>query len=359
MCAFFFDNPRDFWEQRIGHQAQMAGTRHVILNDGPAKGTAAIDVDTGTGLRFTVLPDRGLDISRASFNQYNLVYLTPNGEVHPAFYDRHGEGWLRNFFAGLLTTCGLTTVGPPGMDGDAELGLHGRYTNLPALRVQDRSGWDGDRYCIEIVGTVEQCILFGNKMRLTRTLLAEAGVSAVTIRDRVENYGYAPSPYTILYHINAGFPLLSGASELVLTAEKTEPCDAQSKPGMENWMVFSDPIAGFEEENFLHTMRADASGLARVGFLNPSLGEGLGLQLRFDTSTLPFFNEWKMVGQKDYVVGIEPCNAPCENRATLREMGLLPMLAPGESCTTEVEISVLEGADALEVCRQACRGVAQ
>ena len=55
-----------------------------------------------------------------------------------------------------------------------------------------------------------------------------------------------------------------------------------------------------------------------------------------------------MMGQGDYVVGIEPCNAPCENRAILREQGRLPFLEPGETREMTLEIGVLQGAAEIE-----------
>jgi len=340
--------------ERVGNLAQLGGTRRVVLDDGPAKGVSAIDVDTGTGFRFTVLPDRALDISRASYNGLGLVHLTANGEVHPAFYDPHGLGWLRSFFAGLLTTCGITNIGPPGTDGDEELGLHGRYANLPAQRVQDRSGWDGDEYRIEIAGTVEQCVLFGDKLRLTRTISTHIGRRGVTIHDRVENFGHQPSPFAILYHVNPGFPLLDAASELVATVAKTEPVNEHSAKAIGEWHRFSAPTAGFAEMNYLHTAKPDANGFACAAMLNRGLAGGLGLRVRWDTTTLPYFNEWKMMGQGDYVVGIEPCNSPCETRAVVREKGLLPMLEPGETREMHVEIDVLAGAGELDACATAC-----
>jgi len=341
--------------ERIGNLAQLGGTRHVILNDGASKGLSAIDVETGTGLHFTVLPDRGMDISRASYRGLNLVYLTPNGEVNPAFYDPEGLEWLHTFFGGLMTTCGLTYLGSPGLDGEDHLGLHGRYSTIPARQVQDRSGWEEDAYVIKLVGTVEQCRLFGDNLRLTRTITTELGSNALQIIDIVENVGYATSPFTILYHINAGFPLLDASSRLVLTATDTEPYDEQSRKGMTSFTQFSPPKSGFEEENYLHTMAQAGDGLARAAMLNPDLADGIGLQIRFDTSTLPYLNEWKMMGQRDYVVGIEPCNAPCANRAVLREEGRLPVLEPGEQRKMTLEISVLDGADQLNACAQACR----
>ncbi len=161
---------REQISERIGHVAQLGGTRHYTLSDGRSKHVAAVEVDTGSGFRFTVLPDRGLDISLAGYQGLNLVYLTPNGEVHPAFYEPDDLGWLRTFFGGLLTTCGLTYLGPPGVDDGKNLGLHGRYSTSPARQVCDRSGWDGNEYRVEISGVVEECALFGDKIRLTRTI---------------------------------------------------------------------------------------------------------------------------------------------------------------------------------------------
>jgi hypothetical protein len=340
--------------ERIGNLAQLGGTRHVVLNDGPAKGVAAIDVDTGTGFTFTVLPDRGLDISRASYNGLGLAYLTANGEVHPAFYDRHGLGWLRTYFAGLLTTCGLTNIGAPCTDGDEELGLHGRYTNLPARQVQDRSGWDGDEYRIEIVGTIDDTVLFGDKLRLVRTIATQLGRRGFSIRDRVENVGNRTSPFTILYHINAGFPLLDAASELVASVSATEPLDERAARSLDKWHCFSDPVSGFEEICYLHTARAGKDGYACAGMLNRGLSGGLGLQVRYDTSTLPYLNQWKMMGQMDYVAGIEPCNSPCKARSVVREQGLLPFIEPGETRDMAVEVDILVGAAELDACAKTC-----
>lgn len=341
--------------ERVGNLAQLGGTRHVVLNDGPSKGVAAIDVDTGAGLTFTVLPDRGLDIAQAAYRGTNLVFLTPNGEIHPAFYEPQGLGWLRTFTGGLLTTCGLTYLGAPGRDADEDLGLHGRYAATPARRVQDRSGWQGETYVIEITGTVEECVLFGDKLRLTRTIRTAIGSRALEIRDVVENTGYQRSPFTILYHINAGFPLLSADSELVLSAASTEPEDAISAAGMPDMTRSSAPVRGYAEQNFLHTMRPAGDGRACAAMLNRSLDGGLGLVVRFDTADLPYLNQWKMMGQGDYVVGIEPCNAPCANRAVLRERGLLPFLEPGEKRETSVEIGVLDGEAELAACEAQCR----
>ncbi len=336
--------------RRVGNVSQLGGTRHYTLADGRAKGVAAVDVDTGAGLRFTVLPDRGMDISAAAYKGVNLVYLTANGEVHPAFYEPQGLGWLRTFSAGLLTTCGLTYLGNPGRDGDEDLGLHGRYSTSPAMRVRDNSGWDGDEYRIELVGTMEECTLFGDKIRLERTIGTRLGSRRLMIDDRVENFGYRASPFTILYHVNLGFPLLDESATLFVSSVKREPVDEQSRTGLEQWNSFSPPQAGFAEENFLHTMKADASGRATAALVNTRLGDrgGLAAYVRFDAAALPYLNEWKLMDEGDYVLAIEPCNAPCENRAELRRRGLLASLAPGEKWSSRLEVGVLEGKDEID-----------
>jgi hypothetical protein len=195
-------------QKRIGNLGQIGGVRHYELLEGSNKGTRAIDVNTGSGFNFTILPDRGMDISRASYKGMNLVYQTPNGEVNPAFYQSQGSEWLRTFFAGLLTTCGLTYLGPPGKDGDDDLGLHGRYSASPARQVCDLSRWEKDEYLIKLSGHLEESILFGSKIRLNRTIMSQIGLKSLYIEDIVENYGSTASPFTILYHINMGFPLL-------------------------------------------------------------------------------------------------------------------------------------------------------
>ncbi len=337
------DYTREELLRRVGNPAQLGGTRHYTLSDGRSKNVAAIDVDTGSGFRFTVLPDRGLDISLASYKGLKLVYLTPNGEVHPAFYEPEDIGWLQTFFGGLLTTCGLTYLGPPCFDEGQQLGLHGRYAASPARQVCDRSGWDCDEYRIEISGVVEECAVFGDKIRLTRTITTTLGSKALTICDVAENFGYASSPFTILYHVNAGFPLLDATARLSLTAKKSFPLDETSAAGFDQWHVVSDPIPAFTEQNYLHTMASGQDGRAAAALVNRELLDGLALYVRFDPEELPYLNQWKMMGEGDYVMAIEPCNSPCTPRSELRAEGLLPMLELGQSRTIRIEIGVLDG----------------
>jgi hypothetical protein len=334
--------------KKIGNLSQIGGTRHYELIQGKAKGLYAIDVNTGSGFNFTLVPDRGLDISRASYKGINLIYNTPNGEVNPMFYQPAGEEWLRTFFGGLLTTCGLTYLGAPGKDGDTELGLHGRFSAIPADRVADNSGWVNDEYIIEISGKMEECALFLDKLRLTRKISTKIGQKSLLIHDSVENFGYEISPYTILYHINPGFPLLDENTYLSVSSKEVTPYDLKSKENFASFDKFSGPIPHFQEENFFHKICSDKDGYGYAAVINENINTGLGLFIRFKTDSLPYLSQWKMMGEGDYVVAIEPCNTKCLNRAELRENNMLPLIAPGEIKENMVEIGVLDGKEEIE-----------
>jgi hypothetical protein len=52
--------------------------------------------------------------------------------------------------------------------------------------------------------------------------------------------------------------------------------------------------------------------------------------------------EWKMMGQGEYVLGLEPANIPLNNRKELKEQNILPLLQPGESSTNTIEVILEE-----------------
>lgn len=322
----------------IGNLAQIGQSRHYTLTEGWGRGMRATDINTGAGLQFTVLPDRGMDISLASFKGNNLIYLTCNGETNPAFYEPEGIGWLRTFAAGLLTTCGLTHLGPPCTDNGEQLGLHGRYSTIPVKQFADLSGWDGEQYLLKLKGVVEEGYLFGNKLRMEREITSVAGQNTIRITDTISNFGNVASPYTILYHMNLGYPLLSEDAELVIDPENTIPRDADAVPGINEFRSFSKPQKTYREQVFFHTMKGDNNGRTTVELRNKKLE--IALTISFCMAQLPYVTQWKMLGYGEYVLGIEPSNVKCKSRKTLREENALPMLQPGETTTNVIEISV-------------------
>jgi galactose mutarotase-like enzyme len=324
--------------QYIGNQAQSGSTRHYVLTGGWADNLRCIDVNSGNGLQYTVVPDRGMDISLASYRGINLVYITSNGETNPAFYDPVKFGWLRTFAGGLLTTCGLTYLGSPVNDEGEELGLHGRYSTIPAKNVSDLSEWIGDEYHIKLRGTIEEGHVFGHKLRLVREITTIAGQNNLRITDTVTNFGFKPAPYTILYHMNFGFPLLDENSQLDISNCETIPRDNEAASGLKDSKRFTKPQPGFSEQVFIHKMAETKDHYASATLKNPGLG--IGMTIRFDVTTLPYLIQWKMMGQGEYVLGLEPSNVPLRNRKELRDENLQPWLKPGETIVNSIEISL-------------------
>jgi len=213
-------------QAKVGNERQIAGVRHCMLTEGCAMGVRAFDVKTGGGLEYTVLLDRGLDISLASYRGLNLTYLSPQGEFHPAFYNSSENEWLRTFFGGLLTTCGPTNFGPACDDDGQKLGLHGRFNVTPASHVSEKV--DFEKGEIEITGCIDNYVLFGEKIGVTRSICSQIGKNIIKIRDKVTNYGGATIPYMILYHINFGFPLLDEHTITYIDSSRVEGYDEQS-----------------------------------------------------------------------------------------------------------------------------------
>jgi hypothetical protein len=343
---------REQIENYVGRFRQVAGSRKYRLSEGKAEGVRGVDVNAGNGFHYTVLPDRCMDISLCSYKGINLVYQGETGEVHPSYYTGIGNDWMKGFFAGLVTTCGLQNLGAPCTDEGESYGLHGDIAYVPAENFNDLSRWENDDYILEFEGVMQESVFFGSKLILRRNIKSVAGERKLVITDRVENAGMKETPFLILYHINAGFPLLDENARLVLSSKSVWGYDEQSVKNMDKHRIFDPPQEFFPEENFLHTMAADEDGRCYAGVLNPSLGQGLGLYISANVDALPFISQWKSAANKEYVLAIEPVNTKVANRVQLKKEGILPYLKPGETKEMRVEIGILDGADQLSAFEQ-------
>ena len=331
--------------RRIGHLSQVAGIRRMTLSDGVEEGVRIADVRTGSGLRFQVTLDRGMDISMAEFRGVPLAWRSPTGDAHPSFFDGHGKGWLRTFAGGLMTGCGMTSLGAPCTDEGAELGLHGRLSHLPATGVAVEHRWEGEECVMAVEGSMREAVIFGENLHLRRRIETRLGSSVVSLRDRVANEGPARTPLMMLYHINLGWPLVDAGARLLLHATATTPRDPDAASGLDRAREFSDPVAGFREQVYYHDLAPGEDGYATV-LLRGAAG-GIGLQVRYRQRERPRFIEWKMTGEGTYVVGLEPANCRVSGRAAERAAGTLQFLEPGEVREFALEFALIEGEDAI------------
>lgn len=335
---------------RVGDISQIAGMKYHELKEGNQKGVEAVDFWTGSGFAFTVLPGRGLDISYASYNGIPLCWRSPTGEVAASFFEPEGSSWLRGFFGGLLVTCGLTYLGSPGNDGDESLGLHGRASYTPAKNIWLDSKWEGNDYTMWVQGKVQESIVYGANLCLTRRIWTRLGESKLHIYDVVENLGYTASPHMILYHINGGFPALDENSELLVPSKNVIPRDDIAEAALGNELRFQAPTPGFAAQVFYHDAVSDSNDHVYVALVNRNFnhGQGFGIYVRYHKSQLPKLVEWKMNSQGLYVVGIEPSNCWVDGRQKEKERGTLQYIESGGRRHYELEIGVLSSIKEIE-----------
>ncbi|MDQ3439661.1 MAG: aldose 1-epimerase family protein [Planctomycetota bacterium] len=339
------------------HVAQVGGIESYEIADGAGRGVRALCVNTGGGLRYRVLVDRGLDIDHAFHNQHSLVLLPHKGATRPSrAYDK-GLDWLKSFPIGLLTSCGPTNVGPPATDEGEDLGLHGPHSNTPAelesvIQPDPRAGKLG----MSITGVVRYGGLYGPNVELRRTISSQLGANWIDVSDEFFNAGNTDVPHAWLLHINFGYPLVDEGSELCYDASKVEPL-----PGAEE--RFGDAAKAKRIPAPLETHRGptsavaylfpkptDAAGNATVGLVNAKLG--LAVAIHYNTKQFSRCGNWQHFGPHEYVTALEPMNGTVEGRDKDRASGTLDFIKAGERKGYRYRIEVITDKPGLDALRK-------
>ena len=348
--------------RRVGNLAQVGGVELLRHEEGHARGVRAVAVRTGTGLSFSVLPDRGLDLGAAEFQGVGLCWLPPKGLAGPWYYegDLDPYAWLRVGLGGLCNTAGLVSIGvPQEVDTSsygftqrltARYGTHDRIAVTPASRFGYGEEGDGDRCVLRVAGVVRQDLAYGESLSLSRRYETALGSSSVTLVDTVANDGWFDTPHQLLYHFNLGYPLVDeGAELLAVVEEEPQPLgystdDAAERP---DWRSVTAPQPGFTFDGYLVKLKAGADGRAAVALVNRRLRGGLGFYLRYDARMLPAYLAWRMMREGLYAIGLEPATNPFGNPEELIAQGYPIVLRPGETRTYELELGVLAGEEEL------------
>jgi hypothetical protein len=333
--------------QRVGRLDQIGGVEAAMLDEGPERGVRALRFTAASGLTCTVLPDRGMDIADFRWQGRSLCWHGEPGRVSPALFHPFHDGFARAFFGGMLTTCGLTNFGPGEEDAGELLSQHGLIDFTPATSVAWGHTWEGDRCTLYARGMVRQVQIFGENLTLTRHLRMDLDGQSLLVEDVVRNEGWQSSPHMILYHCNAGFPLLDETATLHGVFKHVTPRDASAERDLQSFDHYLAPQPGWPDQVFVTELSPDDAGWAGVTLWNGALGDGLGLRLRWDATTLPWLHIWRMLGQGMYALGLEPANCPePAGRAAARAAGVLPYLAPGEERRYRLEFTVVTTAPA-------------
>lgn len=345
---------------RSGSLSQFAGVRLMTLGDGVERGIRLLEFRTGTGLRFTTLVDRALDIADCEFKGQSIGWHSPSGFRHPGLHDYEGEGglgWLRSF-SGLLVTCGLDHIlfmydAPTdsyvyGPRKTASHSIHGRISTIPARLSGYGERWEGERCFLWAEGVVQQAAVFGEDLHLIRRIEAEVGTNEIRLTDRVVNHGFYRTPHMFCYHINVAHPVLDeGSRYLAPVRDVVWAAHAGADYRKQNvgYRTLPAPQLEFHEQVWQHEMAADADGNVPVALVNDRLGLGIEVTTRKDQ--FPCQYEWQNLQSGQYALGIEPSTNHVLGNAAARERGEMIWLEHGEERRYDSAFRVLDGAAAI------------
>ncbi|MDG1279162.1 MAG: aldose 1-epimerase family protein [Algoriphagus sp.] len=348
-------NPKNLgsWKHKLSNTQQIGGIETSILDNGPGKGTRIAWVNTGTGLRYKVVLDRGMDIVDALFNENSLAWISHAGITAPQPFSNQGIDWLRTFAGGLLTTCGLSSMGPPNEDETGSRGLHGRYSNSPAELISIRQpDIFSEDLTFEIVGKIRETTTFGPSLELTRSISGSLGSPEIHIKDVVVNRGNTRTPHMLLYHINCGWPLIDEGTRIIWQGEKQAKATDANNTDFNKKFEFTrcaapmDEHAGFGEDVAFILPKADANNQVVCGYANNELE--LAFKISFYKMQFPWLINWQHWGKNEYVTALEPATNPPIGQVAAKENGTLIYLEPGEKREYELKLEVLTGEKAKE-----------
>lgn len=315
--------------------------RKSTLRGGLRDGVDLIEVHNGA-LSYSLLPTRGMGLWRGEYRGNFLGWKAPLlGPVHPKFVqlaDPGGLGWLGGFDE-WMCRCGLSWMGPPGMDDKTPLTLHGRIANQPAHFVEVRVNLDPPHELI-VVGQVEEAGLFFPHLTLTTTTTTVPGSNRLVIHDVVENRGGRTADLELLYHCNLGPPFLEAGSRVVAPIREAAPVNARAAEGIDTFDTYAAPVAGYSEQNYLYDLLGDSAGRTLAMLYNSTADKAIAL--RFNRSELPCFTVWKntQATEDGYVTGLEPGTNYPNLRSYERQQGRLKVLPPGGrwECQWSIEV---------------------
>ena len=354
-----------------GMLSQFAGVRLSTFENGVERGVRQLEFRTGTGLRFTVLVDRALDIAECEHKGRAIGWASPSGFRHPGLHEYEGEGglgWLRSF-SGLLATCGLDHILMMDEEPAEHYGyvhrktiknsIHGRISTIPGHLSSYGEAWDGDECTLYCEGTVQQSTVFGEDLHMIRRIEAKVGGDEIVIRDRVVNHGFYRTPHMLLYHINVGHPVLAEGSRYVAPIESSIwASHAGDKYREQNvgYRTLPGPMQNFQEQVWQHQMAADADGRVPAALMNDALG--FGFLVETAQSEFPCHFQWQNFHNGHYCMGIEPVTNHVFGKQFAKTRGELIWLEHGEERSYTTRLAALDGAECLKETEARIRAIA-
>ena len=327
-------NPKDLKDRSryLGHPLQMFGVEKFISSDGPSAGGEYFRVRTGAGLEYEISAGTALDISSLTYKGIRINYLSKNGQVSPALHHPTNSEFLHTFNAGMLYTCGLTSTGDECEEGGIIQPVHGRFHSIPASECCGKT----DCSTIDISGKIREAELWGHSLETERKISSPVAENKLTLTDTLTNCTDKDMEFTIVYHMNFGYPFLSPSLKITVpeNSEVSARTD-EAKKGISERYNFCEPIDGKEEELFFHKIPSE-NNISEVRLENPDIG--VGVKISWTADTLPVMIEWKSMKSGEYVLGIEPSNNYVLGRTEERKNGTLQKIKAFDTLKMSVEM---------------------
>lgn len=324
-----------FTDVPVMNSQQLGGIETSVLDNGPGRGTRIAWVNTGGGLRYKVVLDRGMDIVDAEYLGQSLTWHSLAGVTKPSFAYHLGLDWLWSFAGGLVTSCGPCNMGAPCVDGDEQLGLHGTHSSTAAIveSIRNPDLKTGDRE-MAVTGLIRTAKVFNPNVELRRTIRSLLGEPTIEIRDHFVNYGNEPVPHAWLLHINFGYPLLEpGVSTYCYKGKVTPRDDSVAWYGRKDFrraVVPQESHRGAGEACAYIDPVPDRNGVVTAGVVNEK--RRFGVKIEFNIRQYRRMINWQHWGPGgSYVGALEPANGGVEGRVIDRQRGWHDRLMPDET----------------------------
>ena len=265
--------------KKLGNIDQLAGIRETKLLRGRGEDIQLAEFYNAAGLRFSVVPDRCMDLWDLSYKGINLSFQSKNGLTSPQAYTPANGEFAEQWPGGMLVTCGLDNVGGHAKEG-GEFPTHGRISHVPAKNFGTETYWDGDRYILRATGEVHQTKMYSRHLSIRRTIETGMDEKVIKFHDIITNFEAEDEPFQMLYHFNFGYPLLCADSCVKTSKAAITPMNPMSTDAVH----MMDPVDGRGEELYFNTDLGDrACGV----IYNEALE--LGAYIAWDTKNLPNF----------------------------------------------------------------------
>lgn len=331
-----------FYLKKIGDLSALLGVESFTYNEGRKKGIEGLRVNNGRDLRATILKDRGLDISSLEYKGYNIGAMTKGGISSPYLltYTKDGaDGFLRQFHAGFLTTCGMSYAGAASEMNGVEYPLHGRVSNSPAEKISIYEDNENDEIIYVIRGEVREARLFAENLILSREIRIHTESNKISLRDNIENLGFKKEPMMMIYHVNFGYPILDAGSKLYFSGSCIKPVTPAAEEGLKNYNIVEEPVDKREEECFYHSKSQDEEKAFTI-IHNENLG--IAAKVSYNERQCPILCEWKSMQSGDYALGLEPTTSGTLGKKYAFEHDLIKYIEAQESYVIDMEFNFFD-----------------